>query len=95
MATPNGTRTMAVRPIVVEVASETDPDTVYTVTLPHCQCKDFRYRKGGSRWCKHLDTADAAVGGWHDPERAELARRIETVLTMTGDPALIAVLRGI
>ena len=60
---------LAVRPLTVEVTSQSDPDTVYPVTLPYCPCADFRYRRGNadSPFCKHLRAALELVGGWHVP----------------------------
>jgi SWIM zinc finger len=87
---------MAVRPVQVQVTSARDPRKVYNVTLPSCDCPDFRYRRNGLfDPCKHLIAADQAVGGWHDPERAELARRIEQAIKLAGnDAVLVAVLNG-
>jgi hypothetical protein len=55
---------LAVRPLTVEVRSETDPTQAYTVTLPYCPCKDFFYRRGNlESWaCKHLRAGMGLVG---------------------------------
>jgi hypothetical protein len=57
------------RPATVEVASETRAGVSYTVTLPHCPCRDFRYRRGAldNPFCKHLEAALLTVGHWHEP----------------------------
>lgn len=70
--TPTKAQTMAVRPLTVEVRSETTPGESYVVTLPHCPCLDFFYRhhRGQDPLCKHLRAAyDQA--GWVVPEQAE------------------------
>jgi hypothetical protein len=62
---------MAVRPLTVEVRSESRPGESYTVTLPHCTCPDFMFRHNyGSDdpYCKHLKAAMERVAGWHKPE---------------------------
>jgi hypothetical protein len=62
--------TMAVRPLTVEVRSQSEPGKSYTVTLAHCDCKDFFWRKGSSAapFCKHIIEAYAQLGGWHADE---------------------------
>jgi len=75
MSTPAPARTrlpqnqpLAVRPLTVEVRSETDPNVAYTVTLPYCPCRDFHNRRGNlalgleSLLCKHLRAALGLVG---------------------------------
>jgi hypothetical protein len=60
---------LAVRPLVAEVRSETDPNKAYTVVLPQCHdaqgnpCKDFYYRRGtlADPFCKHLRAAMGLV----------------------------------
>lgn len=56
---------MQVRPRTVEVNSETKPGASYNVTLPYCECLDFRYRRGtlDNPFCKHLEAALLTVGG--------------------------------
>lgn len=49
-----------VRPMIVKVhdenawyvASDSDPDTMYKVTLHSCECKAFEFRGG---YCKHME----------------------------------------
>jgi hypothetical protein len=67
MAQPSSNGQLAVRPLVVEVRSESDPDAAYQVTLAHCTCRDFYYRRGSadSPFCKHIVAAYAQAGGWH------------------------------
>lgn len=55
----------------VEVVSESDPDVTYRVTLPHCECKSFRFPKPDQKrlWCKHLDAAtESGLGDWQTPD---------------------------
>jgi predicted nucleic acid-binding Zn finger protein len=64
-----GNGTMAVRPLTVEVRSESKPGESYTVTLAHCDCPDFFWRKGSAEnpFCKHIIAAYEQAG-WHAPE---------------------------
>lgn len=62
------TEPLVIRPLTVEVTSARDPGCTYTVTLPHCTCPDFRYRRGGlgSPFCKHLRAVLAALDADRD-----------------------------
>lgn len=65
--TQTNPQAMLVRPLQVEVSSQSNPGESYVVTLAHCTCKDFRWRKGTNdrRTCKHIEEAYAIVAGWH------------------------------
>jgi hypothetical protein len=62
--------TMMVRPLTVEVRSESEPGKSYVVTLPYCPCPDFHWRHArgdADPFCKHLKAALATVAGWQAP----------------------------
>jgi len=65
----------AFRTKVIEMVSESDPRRTYNVTLPDCDCPDWRYRKAGTKdLCKHLDAAiSSGLGGWIDPAATDAA----------------------
>jgi hypothetical protein len=88
---------LAVRPLTAEVRSETDPNQVYLVTLPHCPCRDFFYRRGNLTdvLCKHLKAAMGLVGtvGTGDTSRLDEATAGELltglgITARTADAAL-------
>lgn len=61
---------MTIRPVgPMEVRSESNPNETYLVTLPHCSCKDFRFRDNADEphLCKHILGLYAALHGWRMP----------------------------
>jgi hypothetical protein len=91
---------LAVRPLVAEVRSETDPAKAYTVVLPQCHdaqgnpCKDFYYRRGtlADPFCKHLRAAMGLVpeGG----QRLDEDTAVELLMALRVRPtAALAALR--
>jgi hypothetical protein len=59
---------MAVRPLTVEVRSQSRPGLAHRVTLAHCDCEDFFWRHAHgdeNPFCKHIVEAYARVAGWH------------------------------
>lgn len=70
MAPKTNSHTMAVRPLTVEVRSESRPGLAHIVTLAHCDCEDFFWRRGSldKPFCKHIEAAYETVAGWHVPE---------------------------
>jgi hypothetical protein len=68
MTTQTPTREMYLRPTAFVVASESKPDVTYRVTLPDCECPDFKFRKSSKpgSLCKHLRAAFTAAG-WKVP----------------------------
>lgn len=54
---------LAVQVLTARVRSERDPNKSYNVTLPDCDCPDFRYKKGNltDPLCKHLRSAMGLV----------------------------------
>jgi hypothetical protein len=90
-----GNLDMAVIPLTVAVASETDPGTVYQVQLPYCPCKDWRYRRASfdgdvsTLFCKHLLTGLERVSGWHrKPEVHEGIPRVAVREYLASQPEL-------
>lgn len=70
MATPPK-NDMAVRPLTVEVRSESKPGVSYHVTLAHCDCPDFFWRHASGSddpFCKHIKETYARIAGWHRSE---------------------------
>ena len=57
----------SIRPLVVEVVSETNPNESYLVQLPHCTCLDFRHRDlpGKKHICKRIRAVLREWASWH------------------------------